>query len=71
VPVRIRIKHVPDGVRLVAGLTATVQVDPHSQPSKRWPRWRARRGRWRPYLGWHARLRPALLPARCSRGTPK
>jgi multidrug resistance efflux pump len=34
VPVRIRIKHVPDGVRLVAGLTATVQVDPRSQPSK-------------------------------------
>jgi multidrug resistance efflux pump len=28
VPVRIRIKHVPDGVRLVAGLTATVQVEP-------------------------------------------
>jgi multidrug resistance efflux pump len=34
VPVRIRIKHVPDGVRLVAGLTATVQVDPPSQPFK-------------------------------------
>lgn len=28
VPVRIRITHVPDGVRLVAGLTATVQVEP-------------------------------------------
>jgi multidrug resistance efflux pump len=28
VPVRIRIDHVPDGVRLVAGMTATVQVDP-------------------------------------------
>jgi len=28
VPVHIRIKHVPDGVRLVAGLTATVQVEP-------------------------------------------
>jgi multidrug resistance efflux pump len=27
VPVRIRIDHVPEGVRLVAGLTATVQVD--------------------------------------------
>jgi multidrug resistance efflux pump len=27
VPVRIRIDHVPDGVRLVAGLTATVEVD--------------------------------------------
>jgi multidrug resistance efflux pump len=34
VPVRIRIKHVPEGVRLVAGLTATVQVDPRSRPSK-------------------------------------
>jgi multidrug resistance efflux pump len=28
IPVRIRIDHVPDGVRLVAGMTATVQVDP-------------------------------------------
>jgi RND family efflux transporter MFP subunit len=28
VPVRIRIDAVPDGVRLVAGMTATVQVDP-------------------------------------------
>ena len=27
VPVRIRIKEVPEGVRLVAGLTATVQID--------------------------------------------
>jgi multidrug resistance efflux pump len=27
VPVRIKIDHVPDGVRLVAGMTATVQVD--------------------------------------------
>jgi multidrug resistance efflux pump len=27
VPVRVRIDHVPDGVRLVAGMTATVQVD--------------------------------------------
>ena len=27
VPVRIRIDHVPDGVRLVAGMTATVEVD--------------------------------------------
>jgi multidrug resistance efflux pump len=27
-PVRIRIDHVPDGVRLVAGMTATVQIDP-------------------------------------------
>jgi multidrug resistance efflux pump len=28
IPVRIRIDQVPDGVRLVAGITATVQVDP-------------------------------------------
>jgi multidrug resistance efflux pump len=27
VPVRIRIDHVPEGVRLVGGLTATVQID--------------------------------------------
>ena len=32
VPVRIRIDQVPDGVRLVAGMTATVQIDP--QPVK-------------------------------------
>jgi multidrug resistance efflux pump len=31
VPVHIRINQVPDGVRLVAGLTATVQVDPRAQ----------------------------------------
>lgn len=30
VPVRVRIKQVPDGVRLVAGLTATVQVEPRA-----------------------------------------
>jgi multidrug resistance efflux pump len=34
VPVRIRLKYVPDGVHLIAGLTATVPVDPRSQPSK-------------------------------------
>ena len=28
VPVRIHIDQIPDGVRLVAGLTATVQIDP-------------------------------------------
>ena len=28
VPVRIKIDQVPDGVRLVAGMTATVQVEP-------------------------------------------
>ena len=33
VPVRIKIDQVPDGVRLVAGLTATVQVDPHARAS--------------------------------------
>jgi multidrug resistance efflux pump len=30
VPVRIHLDDVPSGVRLVAGLTATVQVDPGS-----------------------------------------
>ena len=35
VPVRIEIKNVPNGVRLVAGLTATVQVEARTQPSKR------------------------------------
>jgi multidrug resistance efflux pump len=28
VPVRIHIDQVPDGVRLVAGMTATVQINP-------------------------------------------
>jgi multidrug resistance efflux pump len=32
VPVRIHIDQVPDGVRLVAGMTATVQIDPHPRP---------------------------------------
>jgi multidrug resistance efflux pump len=32
VPVRIHIDHVPDGVRLVTGMTATVQIDPQSKP---------------------------------------
>jgi multidrug resistance efflux pump len=32
VPVRIRIDRVPDGVRLVAGMTATVQIDAHAEP---------------------------------------
>jgi multidrug resistance efflux pump len=35
VPVRIHIDQVPDGVRLVAGTTATVQVDPRPKPSSR------------------------------------
>src|SRR5246500_122686 len=35
VPVRIEIKNVPNGVRLVAGLTATVQVEARTHPSKR------------------------------------
>src|SRR5882762_9676283 len=36
VPVRIHIDQVPDGVRLVAGMTATVQIDPQlrSQPRR-------------------------------------
>ena len=35
VPVRIRINQLPDGVRLVAGMTATVEVDPRPErPSK-------------------------------------
>ncbi|HUL86697.1 MAG TPA: efflux transporter periplasmic adaptor subunit, partial [Pseudolabrys sp.] len=33
VPVRIRIKEVPNGVRLVAGLTATVQIDRRPEAS--------------------------------------
>jgi multidrug resistance efflux pump len=33
VPVRIHIDAVPDGVHLVAGMTATVQIDPPPQPS--------------------------------------
>jgi hypothetical protein len=32
VPVRIRIDEVPEGVTLVAGLTATVQVEPYQAP---------------------------------------
>ena len=32
VPVRIRIDEVPEGVELVAGLTATVQVEPYKAP---------------------------------------
>jgi multidrug resistance efflux pump len=35
VPVRIQIDQVPDGVRLVAGTTATVQIDPRPKPSSR------------------------------------
>ena len=33
VPVRIKIDQIPDGVRLVAGMTATVQIDPRAQRS--------------------------------------
>ncbi len=33
VPVRIRIDEVPEGVTLVAGLTATVQVEPYKAPA--------------------------------------
>src|ERR1700676_402301 len=35
VPVRIHIDRLPDGVRLVAGMTATVQIDPRPEASKR------------------------------------
>jgi RND family efflux transporter MFP subunit len=35
VPVRIHIDQVPDGVRLVAGMTATVQIDPQAKISGR------------------------------------
>jgi multidrug resistance efflux pump len=35
IPVRIHVDHVPEGVRLVAGMTATVQIDPRPpQPVK-------------------------------------
>jgi multidrug resistance efflux pump len=34
-PVRIHIDQVLDGVRLVAGMTGTVQIDPRPEPSKR------------------------------------
>ena len=35
VPVRIHIDQVPDGVRLVSGMTATVQIDPQPEKSER------------------------------------
>jgi multidrug resistance efflux pump len=35
VPVRIDIDQVPKGVRLVAGMTATVQIDPRPDPATR------------------------------------
>jgi RND family efflux transporter MFP subunit len=35
VPVHIHIDQVPDGVQLVAGITATVQIDPHRRASPR------------------------------------
>jgi multidrug resistance efflux pump len=35
VPVRVRIDQVPDGVRLVSGTTATVQIDPKPEPPTR------------------------------------
>jgi multidrug resistance efflux pump len=35
IPVRIRIDRVPEGVRLVAGMTATVQVDPPRERSSK------------------------------------
>jgi hypothetical protein len=36
VPVRIHIDQVPAGVRLVAGMTATVQIDPQPRPLGSW-----------------------------------
>ena len=42
VPVRIRIDDVPDGVRLIAGMTATVQIDHGS--------WKHQGNRW--LLSW-------------------
>ena len=36
VPVRIRIDHVPDGVALVAGMTATVSVGETGGPARTW-----------------------------------
>jgi multidrug resistance efflux pump len=35
IPVRLHIDHVPQGVRLVAGMTATVQIDPRPRPKGR------------------------------------
>ena len=35
IPVRIHIDQVPDGVVLAAGMTATVQIDPHPRPPER------------------------------------
>jgi multidrug resistance efflux pump len=37
VPVRIHIDQVLDGVRLVAGMTATVQINPRPEALTRWP----------------------------------
>jgi len=35
IPVRIEIDAVPDGVRLAAGMTATVQIDPRPRVGPR------------------------------------
>ena len=35
VPVRIHIDQTPDGVRLVSGMTATVQIQPRTEKSER------------------------------------
>ena len=37
VPVRIHIDEVPEGVKLVAGLTATVQIEPYKAPARPGP----------------------------------
>jgi multidrug resistance efflux pump len=34
IPVRVHIDHVPPGVILAAGMTATVQIDPRQRPSE-------------------------------------
>ena len=37
VPVRIHLDHVPPGVQLVAGMTATVEIDPPAGERAHWP----------------------------------
>ena len=49
IPVRIRIDHVPDGVTLSAGMTATVTVTPEAGESRTpWDSIRARMAGWLP-----------------------
>jgi multidrug resistance efflux pump len=35
IPVRVQVDHVPDGVILAAGQTATVEIEPRAQPPAR------------------------------------